>query len=412
MELMTKYQYTYFIYPYVIDSKKYSKYILKLLKNKKCNLRIFEKEKDMHLYHYFLPNVRESMFWSFGLNQSQIKSFQSLDVNMQANLLSQHECNVFRYQLEKGLQGKVGERNGIFFEINEIKIVCYQTGICFLIFKTALQQDGNFSDILNFNYKFREVNSQTYNLKEYENIKIQSDVFKDVQEISEIIKEITGGRTYNKKINMENEKFLVYSYACLDQNSWNENGENETIINTFFKYYNVLPANRQITDVIAENRDREMYENKYAKYGFSNIGTVLLTSDINPVNYTLVAQKYESEYLYTYILLLYKKFLLKKLNYLFNQKDKFKSSENEFLKFTKNLWIQEITNDDFGKKLIKKWESILETEEIFIKLKSKYEVLYKKYHMETTNKNSKRLLIVVGIMIVINIIGIILMVLK
>ena len=56
MELMTKYQYTYFIYPYLIGKCGYQKYMQKLLKNKKCKLRIFEKEKDMHLYQYFLPD--------------------------------------------------------------------------------------------------------------------------------------------------------------------------------------------------------------------------------------------------------------------------------------------------------------------------------------------------------------------
>ena len=35
MELMTKYEYTYFIYPYIIDEKKYNSYLQKLLKNKK-----------------------------------------------------------------------------------------------------------------------------------------------------------------------------------------------------------------------------------------------------------------------------------------------------------------------------------------------------------------------------------------
>ena len=33
MELKTKYQYTYFIYPYIIRENKYDKYILKLLNN-------------------------------------------------------------------------------------------------------------------------------------------------------------------------------------------------------------------------------------------------------------------------------------------------------------------------------------------------------------------------------------------
>ncbi len=82
------------------------------------------------------------------------------------------------------------------------------------------------------------------------------------------------------------------------------------------------------------------------------------------------------------------------------------------MKFTKYLWIQEITNDDFGKSLIKKWDSTLETEELFVKLKSKYEVLYKKYNIETSNKNSKRVLLVVSVMIIINMIGILVMLLK
>ena len=65
MELMTKYQYTYFIYPYMIEEEKYKKYLQGLLRNKKCKLRIFDKQKDIHLYTYFLPNIREYMFLVF-----------------------------------------------------------------------------------------------------------------------------------------------------------------------------------------------------------------------------------------------------------------------------------------------------------------------------------------------------------
>ena len=35
MELKTKYEYTYFIYPYVIKESKYLKYLMKLLKKLK-----------------------------------------------------------------------------------------------------------------------------------------------------------------------------------------------------------------------------------------------------------------------------------------------------------------------------------------------------------------------------------------
>jgi len=412
MELMTKYQYTYFIYPYVIDSKKYNKYMLKLLKNKRCKLRIFEKEKDMHLYNYFLPEIKENIFWSFGLTKEGIRSFNQSDMTLQANLLSKQECNIFQYQLEKDLQGKVGQANGIFFTINEIKIICFKTGICFLVLKTTLQEDDKFANILNFNYKFREINSKTYNLKEYENIKIQSDIFKDIKEISLLIKEITGSNHISHKMNVDGEKFIAYSYTCLDQTYWNENGENESIETEFIKYRKVLPANKQVAEELSHNDDREIYYNKYVKYGISSTSTVLLTTDINTENYTTIAQKYESEYLYTYILVLYKKYLLNNLSVGFNKTQDFKNVENQFLKFVKKLWIQDITNDDFARCLIKKWENILDTEETFIKLKSKYDVLYKKYNVESSNKNNRVTLAVISVVLVFNIISIIISLLK
>ena len=44
MELKTKYQYTYFIYPFAIKETKYTRYLLKLLKDENCKLKIFRKD--------------------------------------------------------------------------------------------------------------------------------------------------------------------------------------------------------------------------------------------------------------------------------------------------------------------------------------------------------------------------------
>lgn len=412
MELMTKYQYTYFIYPYVVGRAGYQRYMQKLLKNKKCKLRIFEKEKDMHLYQYFLPDIREYMFWSFGLTKQGLRSFEELDVALKAKLLSEHECNIFQYELSKDLQGKIGEKGGIFFEINEIKLICFRTGICFLLLKTSLIENKSFTDILNFNYKFREINSKTYNMKEYENIRLQSDMFKDVTEVTTLIKEITGANSDTKKINLDNEKMMVYSYCCLDQNSWNEETEQEVIDNLFEKYRSFLPAGKQTADKIEVKENTEINEHNYVRYGFSNAGTVLLTSDIHTSNYTTISQKYESEYLYTYILELYKKFLLKKINYEFNKTSMFKNVETSFLDFTKKLWIQEITEDEFGKILSKKWHEYLDTEEIFLKLKNKYDILYKRYNIETITQKNGKFAIAIVILIVIGTINLILQLCK
>ena len=132
----------------------------------------------------------------------------------------------------------------------------------------------------------------------------------------------------------------------------------------------------------------------------------MLTSNINTANFTTVPQKYESEYLYTYILVLYKKILLNKLNYEFTTR--FKEAEKEFLDFTKRLWIQDITNDEFGRSLETNWTGNLNIEKTFYKLKSEYDVTYKKSNIDELKKSSKVTKRVLLVILILNIIAIIL----
>ena len=277
------------------------------------------------------------------------------------------------------------------------------------MFKTNLENTDSFSDVLNFNYKFREVNSIAYNLKEYENIKIQSNAFKDVKDISILIKEITGNDNISKKANIGNDKFFVYSYSCIDQKDWNENTNDNDLNSLFEKYRSTLPANSQIINdeySIVESENRKLvYKNQYLKYGFTATSTVLFTSNINPSNFTLVPQKFESEYLYTYLLTLYKKIFLNKLNYEF--KKKFKKAEKGLLDFTKKIWIQDITNEEFGKTLETCWIENLDINSMYLKIKSEYDITYKKHNVEQLNKNNIITLVVVVTILIINIFTII-----
>ena len=118
MELKTKYQYTYFIYPYMIAENKYTKYLQKLLKDKKCEIRFFKQEKDYDIFSYFLPNIRKFMFPTFSFNEAKIKKFKELDVELQATILQKHPCTIFEYQIGKDIQGKTGKENGIFFKFS------------------------------------------------------------------------------------------------------------------------------------------------------------------------------------------------------------------------------------------------------------------------------------------------------
>ena len=73
MELRMKYSYSYFIYPYVIKESSYKKYIQKLMKSDKYEPKFFGKKKNLSIYNFFLPNIREYMFKSFGIAEKKLK---------------------------------------------------------------------------------------------------------------------------------------------------------------------------------------------------------------------------------------------------------------------------------------------------------------------------------------------------
>lgn len=412
MEQKTKYQYSYFIHPYIIEESKYNKYLLKLLKDKNCKLKIFEKEKDLNLYTYFLPVIRKNLFWSFGYSKDQLKKLEQLEDTIKASLLAKNACNIFEYKLKEDIQGKVGQKNGIFFLIEKIEIICFHTGICFLLLKTVVEEDNNFSDVLNFNYKFRDINADYSNLKDYENIRLQTSSLKDIKELSTLIKNITGANQEINSINLDVERFFTYSYVCLEQESWNKDNAFENIKEEFIKFTNVLPSSYQVNLNEKLEEDRIIEPRKYTKIGFNKQSTVLLTSTASVENYTKLPYTYEREYLYTYILALYKKIYLKKINIEFQKKAKFAQTRDVFLQFTSSFWIQEITNDIEGSKLYEKWKEILELEYLYNEIKNKYDITYKDLNIERTNKINLALIVILVITLTFNIINFMILYLK
>ncbi|MDQ9887005.1 hypothetical protein, partial [Acinetobacter pittii] len=65
-------------------------------------------------------------------------------------------------------------------------------------------------------------------------------------------------------------------------------------------------------------------------------------------NYTILPSEYENQYLYTYIINLYKKFYLKRIALKLRDPKQVKKARREFIEFTKKMWIQEITEDEIG----------------------------------------------------------------
>ena len=403
MELKTNYQYTYFIHPFVIKENKYPKYIQKMLKDKNCKLKVFQKEKDLKLYQYFLPKTREFLFSSFGYGNAKLKKLAELPLETRAAELAKNPCNIFEYTLEKDIQGKTEQSDGIFFHIQKIEIICFSTGICFLAIKTNLEDYTEFNNILNFNYKFKDINNEKIELENYDNIRIQSDSFSDTKTFREFIQEITGINEENSKLNINTERFLVYSYVCINQEAWNDTKNFDEIKYQFIKYANILPADN------TRSYDYEQIQTftkwKYAKIGLSKLAITLFASSTDINNYTLLPEEYENQYFYTYILNLYKKLYLKDMEQKFKKKSNISKAKKQFIEFTKKVWEQEITEDETGTLLSNKLQEVFELDTLYNQVKNKYDVLYKQLNFEKEKKSTIIMITILVISLIINIIN-------
>lgn len=393
MELKTNYQYTYFIHPFIVKENRYQKYLLKLLKDKKCNIKIFKKEKDLKLYKYFLPEIRKFLFSSFDFTPNKLKELEKLPIETQSALLSRYPCTMFEYVLEKDIQGKTGEEKGIFFGIRKLEIICFNTGICFLCIKTNIENTNRFDDLLNFNYKFRDIKQQ-FQLSSFDKIRIQTDAFEDVKSFTDFIGQITGANLEAAKYDIDTERFLSYSYACIEQDYWNEYRKFENIEHNFIKFTNIMPASN-IAGFI-KDESVTISEWKYAKLGLTKQGITLFSSATEMNNYTILPEEFETQYFYTYILNLYKKIYLKKLGFEFSNSKNVKKARKKFIEFTKKIWIQEITEDEAGTIINHRLNEVLELDSLYLSTKNKYDVLYKDLNIE---KNSKSTIIIAFILL-------------
>ena len=391
MELKTNYQYTYFLHPFVIKEGKYQKYILKMLRDKDFKLKTFQKEKDFKMYQYFLPKTRDFLFSSFSFGSSKLKKLEDLPDETRAAILSKYHCNIFEYRITKDIQGKVDDSKGIFFTISKIEIVCFETGICFLVIKTNVEDDNSFSNILNFNYKFRDINGEA-TLDAYDNIRLQTNSFANSETFRDFIRKITGSNLDALKLDIDTERFLTYSYICIDQEAWNNSSDFDKIAHHYIRFANVLPADNSRK---LEEKITTVSSWKYAKLALSKLGVMLFSSSEDMNNYTILPDEFENQFLYTYIINLYKKIYLKKIELQLKDPKQVKKARKNFVDFTKNLWIREITDDETGTMLNHRISEVLELERLYGQVKNKYDILYKDLNIEKNRTST----IVIGLVL-------------
>ena len=399
MELKPKYQYSYFIKPYIIDTCKYNNYIEKLLNNKKIKIREFEKERDLDIYLYFLPEIRENAFKTFNIKIDKSKNVNKKEL---IEKISKIPVISFYYELDENIEVNDNKENGLSFGISKIEIMCFNTGICFLILKTYLDNMKEFCDVLNFNYRFKEINSEFLSLKNFEKIDLRVDNFNNIDNLKNVLEELTDN---NLKNEIDDDNFYVYSYACIDGEVWNKDSDFEKIKFDFYKFANLIQGNYNI-DLNIDSQDGLKIISKWdcARIGITKNATVLLTSNINTYNYTNMPHKYENEYLYTYLIVLYQKIYLKKLSLDFKNIDKIKKNRKNLNQFIKNMWSIEITKDETGSLLYNNWRNTLEVENIYLEVMNVYDRKTKQQEEEKNNKVNKILWIIVVICLIINLI--------
>lgn len=98
------------IYPYLIEPNRLVGYYEMLLEDG-YDLKLFNRKDDKEVYDYFLPKIREYLFWTFDLYKSD--EYRKLGSDLKATICGEYKCNVF--------------------ENDKAQIVCFSSGICFVI---------------------------------------------------------------------------------------------------------------------------------------------------------------------------------------------------------------------------------------------------------------------------------------
>lgn len=148
------------IYPYLVDTKKINDYYQMLFDNK-FELKIFDKNKDKDIYDFFLPFIRNYMFWTFNINKKG--EFDNLENKLKAAVCGNYDCNIF--------------------EKNDNTIICFNTGICFIITENTKAVDK-----IKKGYSTKKL--QDINLRDEDNYSIEKIVSKNKKDESNIIPEV------------------------------------------------------------------------------------------------------------------------------------------------------------------------------------------------------------------------------
>lgn len=383
MPLSARYQYTHFIYPFLIERNKYSGFLHNLInQDKHWKLKIHEQKEDEETYNFFLPYMRKFLFPTLFWSNDFIKNYKTMSNTSKANVLKKASCVTFDYNLDKFKVGTVSKkRYGVIdFDIISIKMICFEPGVCFLDIKTEVEDEGenvDFDKILDFNNMFREVSPRGEGKGK---LNIKAKGIDNVNDITIFIKSIISGYESEDIEKIYYDKMFTYSYVCLDKEDWNEETNFENLKNDFYKFQYVVDSK---SSAIFNTNCAKLEENtysrwKYSMFGFSRESGVVLVSEKEKYNITRMPYNFEKSYFYMLLIAFYQRMCL--INFLQDilKKDKTMISKlnSELTKFTHFSWFSQITNSEHGMDIWKRWQKAFELFELYDEVHKEYVEYY------------------------------------
>lgn len=372
MSVGVKYHYTHFIYPFVVENKKYSKFLASILKNDKSwKFKIHNFKEDESMYNFFLPYMRKFLFPTVYWSDRYIKKFKMYDNEIKANILKNCSCNTFEYDLSQMKNNVLNRRkdNIIDFDISEIKLICFEPGICFFDIKAEIDEAEQIIDldyILDFNNIFREITPDNCNVK---NPTISVRSLNNINDIAVFIKSTIAGFESSSLESKYYDKLFTYSYVCLDKNSWNKPEDIDKIKNNFHKFqYNMDSKNASVFNADYDKITNNVYSRwQYSLFGFSRESGVVMTSEVEKYNITYMPHAFEKNYFYMLLLAIYQRISLINLSQELIACDKTKANklQGKLTRFTRITWFSQITNSENGMDIWQKWKNAFELEDLY-----------------------------------------------
>lgn len=379
LELKTKYHYTYFIYPFVVEEKNYKKFITKAVVNDKWKIKLYKKDEDIEADSHFLSLAKSIMFPTLAWSEKKFAKFESLSLNSKAKILADLPSASFEYKLDNFSKGRVGlEERAVFFEITKMKLMCFKDGICFLMLKAEIDTKdyAQFSELLNLNYKFRNISPKYNHLKNYDYIKIQTSKFDTIEDIRDFIKEVCDEYEDLSNQDVYSNRLFVYSYACLDESEWNNTKDFEMIRDEFLKYQYVLAGDYRSEFVRKLELNNTYSRWKYSIYGFAKTAGVVFSSAIDHFNFTKLPFYYENVYMYIMLYALYQRLLyIIVLKELGNNK---RNIHRKIQKITNMTALGQVTNAEHGMNLWQNWSRVFGLNEMYDFTMGQYAIYRKK----------------------------------